>query len=71
MWRSGYWFIGVTTLAYDGDGSRVLQIQPDGGKTVYIGAVEIAITGAERVAKTYHATSRSGDILPTASCDSR
>ncbi len=44
----------MTRFVYDGDGHRVLQLLPGGGRTVYIGAVEIAITGAQRITKTYY-----------------
>ncbi|MEJ5311825.1 MAG: RHS repeat-associated core domain-containing protein [Anaerolineae bacterium] len=44
----------VTRFVYDGDGNRVLQLLPGGGRTAYIGAVEIAITGAQRITKTYY-----------------
>jgi RHS repeat-associated protein len=46
---------GVTTFVYDGDGTRILQIQPGGVKTVYIGAVEMMISGTGRITKTYYA----------------
>jgi YD repeat-containing protein len=44
----------VTQFAYNADGARVLQILPDGGKTVYVGPLEVSITGTQRITKTYY-----------------
>jgi RHS repeat-associated protein len=44
----------VTQFVYDGDGSRVLQVLPDGSQTAYAGALEVSITGTQRITKTYY-----------------
>jgi len=44
----------VTRFAYDGDGNRVLQLLASGGRTAYVGAVEVNITGAQRITKTHY-----------------
>jgi RHS repeat-associated protein len=41
-------------FTYDGDGARVLQLLPDGSKTAYAGALEVTITGTQRITKTYY-----------------
>jgi len=43
----------VTRFTYDGDGKRVLR-EDGSGVTVYLGAVEVHITGTERLTKTYY-----------------
>ena len=43
----------VTHFVYNGDGNRVLR-EDAGGVTVYLGAVEVHITGTERLTKTYY-----------------
>jgi len=43
----------VTRFTYDGDGKRVLR-EDGSGVTVYLGAVEVHVTGTERVTKTYY-----------------
>jgi RHS repeat-associated protein len=45
----------VTRFAYDGDGKRVLQTLPNGSRTVYVGPLEVSITGTQRLTKTYYA----------------
>jgi RHS repeat-associated protein len=44
----------VTRFVYNADGARVLQFLPDGSRTVYAGALEISITGTQRITKTYY-----------------
>jgi RHS repeat-associated protein len=46
--------ISVTQFVYDGDGSRVLQLLPDGSRTAYAGALEVTITSTQRITKTYY-----------------
>jgi RHS repeat-associated protein len=46
--------ISVTQFIYDGDGARVLQLLPDSSKTAYAGALEVTITGTQRITKTYY-----------------
>ncbi|HNT78387.1 MAG TPA: RHS repeat-associated core domain-containing protein [Anaerolineae bacterium] len=43
----------VTRFVYDGDGNRALR-EDANGLTVYIGAVEVAISGTQRLTKTYY-----------------
>jgi len=43
----------VTRFTYDGDGKRVLR-EDGSGVTVYLGAVEVHVTGTQRVTKTYY-----------------
>jgi len=43
----------VTRFVYDGDGTRVLR-EDAGGVTAYLGAVEVQITGTQRLTKTYY-----------------
>ena len=43
----------VTRFIYDGDGKRVLR-EDGSGVTVYLGAVEVHVTGTQRVTKTYY-----------------
>jgi hypothetical protein len=31
--------MGESGFVYDGDGARVLQVRPDGGRTAYIGGL--------------------------------
>jgi RHS repeat-associated protein len=49
---------GITTsisqFVYDSDGNRVLQVLPDGSKTAYASAIEVSITGTQRITKTYY-----------------
>jgi YD repeat-containing protein len=40
--------ISVTQFVYDGDGSRVLQLLPDGSQTAYAGSLEVQITATQR-----------------------
>jgi RHS repeat-associated protein len=44
----------VTQFVYDGDGNRVLQLLPDGSRTAYAGALEVTITGTQRITKSYY-----------------
>jgi RHS repeat-associated protein len=46
--------ISLTQFVYDGDGSRVLQLLPDGSQTAYASALEVTITGTQRITKTYY-----------------
>jgi RHS repeat-associated protein len=46
--------ISLTQFVYDGDGSRVLQLLPDGSQTAYASALEVSITGTQRITKTYY-----------------
>ena len=39
----------VTRFAYDADGKRVVQTLPNGSRTVYVGPLEISITGTQRM----------------------
>jgi len=43
----------VTRFVYDGDGARVLR-EASGALTVYIGAVEIAISGTQHITTSYY-----------------
>jgi len=43
----------VTRFAYDGDGKRTRKIE-NGQTTVYVGALEVSITGTQRITKTYY-----------------
>jgi len=43
----------VTRFTYDGDGKRTLR-EDGSGVTVYLGPVEVHITGTERVTRTYY-----------------
>jgi RHS repeat-associated protein len=43
----------VTRFVYDGDGARVLREAP-GGLTAYVGAVEVSISGTERLTTSYY-----------------
>ena len=40
--------LATTTIAYDGDGVRVKKVDPS-GTTLYLGAVEVLITGTTQV----------------------
>ena len=44
----------VTRFVYDGDGNRVLREQPDGSVTAYLGAVEVTLSGTERLTTSYY-----------------
>lgn len=43
----------VTRFVYDGDGNRVLR-EDGGGATVYFSAIEVHITGTQRLTRTYY-----------------
>ncbi len=44
----------TTQFGYDADGRRVKQMLPDGTQIVYVGGIEVAITGTQRITKTYY-----------------
>jgi RHS repeat-associated protein len=44
----------VTRFVYDGDGNRVLREQPGGSVTAYLGAVEVTLSGTERLTTSYY-----------------
>ena len=43
----------MTRFYYDGDGARVKKVDAT-GTTAYAGAVEVAITGTQRITRTYY-----------------
>lgn len=46
--------LATTTIAYDGDGLRVKKTDPS-GTTLYLGTVEVLITGTTQVTTSYYA----------------
>jgi len=46
--------LATTTIAYDGDEVRVKKVDPS-GTTLYVGAVEVLITGTAQVTTSYYA----------------
>ena len=47
----------VTRFYYDGDGARVKKVESKGGTTIttaYAGAIEVTITGTQRITQAYY-----------------
>ncbi len=49
--------LSVTRFYYDGDGTRVKKVESKGGTTIttaYAGAIEVTITGTQRITQVYY-----------------
>ncbi len=57
--------LATTTIAYDGDGVRVKKVDPS-GTTLYLGAVEVLITGTTQLTTSYYAFGGSMVAMRTA-----